>query len=79
MNYEVKKTTNGDITVDGQGVASIPVGIITGIVGNTYPQFIAGDSTVVTISDYATKTVAQVVAEVDVAVAAFIANKYPNT
>ena len=78
MNYEVLKVTNGDITVESD-VATIPLGITTGIVGNTYPQFIAGDSHSVEIVDYSTKTAGAIQTEVDVEVAAWLAATYPDT
>lgn len=81
MEYQeiTSRRTNGDISVDGAGVATIPVGIVTGIVGNTYPQFVAGDSLSVTVEDYFDKKVGDVTTEVTTAINAFIAAKYPNT
>lgn len=79
MEYAIQNITNGNITINEAGVASIPCGITTGIVGNTYPQFVAGDTYAVSVADYANKTVSEVSAEVSAGCAAYIATKYPNT
>lgn len=79
MEYAIQNITNGNITVNEAGVGSIPCGITTGIVGNNYPQFVAGDTYTVLVEDYANKTVTQVSDEVSAGCAAYIATKYPNT
>lgn len=78
MNYEIVKLSNGDITINEAGVATIPCNMTVGIVGNPYPAFIVGGSTNALVEDYANKTVAQVTTEVNAQVAAWLAATYPN-
>jgi hypothetical protein len=79
MNYETLSWETKAITPKENGSADFQVGIITGIVGNTYPQFIAGDTTTINIPSYGTKTGADINMELSAAVHAYVAAKYPNT
>ena len=76
--YEKKSATNGNLTMDGQGTASIPVRVISGIVGDTY-KFVRGDDMVIVIENYLSKTGAQVDEEAITQINAFVQSKYPNT
>ena len=76
--YELRNYKTGAVTVDETGSASIPCGVITGVVGDTY-GFIQGDSYTVTITNFPTKTGLEISNETTSACAAFVAQKYPNT
>lgn len=78
INFEVVRFETKAISPKEDGSADFTVGIITGIVGNTYPQFIAGDTVLLNISNYGGKTGEQIYIEVSTASAAFVASKYPS-
>ena len=78
MEYAKQSYTVNGFKIDDKGVASVSVGVITGIVGNTYPQFIAGDTTIILIPDYANLKGDQQIALVEAGIDEFIAKKYPN-
>lgn len=77
--YELKNV-NSQLNVstkeDGTGV--FQVGIISGVVGDTY-GFIKGDTTSVDIATWKTKTGQQLDDAILAGAAAFVAQKYPNT
>ena len=79
MQYELKSFKTNNVSISDTGAAIIKVGVITGIVGNTYGQFIAWDTITIQIIDYASKTGQQTLSEVSAAASAFVASKYPNT
>ncbi len=79
MEYKRQSYTINGFSIDDAGVASVNTGVIIGIVGNTYPQFIAGDTTVILIPDYVNKKGEQQIIEVEAGIDEFIAKKYPDT
>ena len=79
MNYEKISFEIKSILPTEDGSADFSVGIITGIVGNIYPQFIAGDLLKVTISSFSTKTGLEIQQLLDIAVNDFVSSKYFNT
>lgn len=78
MNYQVKEWDTTNISEKEDGSADYQITVISRPVGDTY-GFERGDSVIVNITDIATKTGAQIKAEVAAAAAAFVATKYPNT
>jgi len=79
IQFELKHTNPANVKLNDDGTATINQGFTTGVVGvpDSYGM-IAGDTIVVTVEDYANKTVTQTNTEVITAVNAFIANKYPT-
>lgn len=80
INYELKKTFPGEVTLNNDGSATIKQRFLTGVVGtpDSY-KMLAGDSIEINIPDYANKTIVEADTIVNAAVAAFIAQKYPST
>lgn len=80
MDYELKHTNPPSTRVNDDGSAIITVGFTTGVVGcpDSY-KMVTGDTIEVPIENWNSKTIPQVTAEVDAAIAAYIAVKYPST
>lgn len=78
MEYEAKKWDTKNISTKQDGSADFTVGIITGIVGDTY-GFIKGDTTIINIPNVGGKTGDQTIVELQSGVNSFVASKYPNT
>lgn len=77
-NYELKKKNPGAITLNEDGSATISQGFMTGEV-NTPMSYgmLAGDTISIVVQDFATKLPPVIEAEVNTAINAYIATKYP--
>lgn len=76
MNYEAKSYQTKEMVNNGDGTATFTISVISGIVGDTY-GFIRGDATTVKLALSKTGTV--IYSDIEAAVDAFVASKYPNT
>lgn len=79
--YEVKSISNGDKLNNGDGTWTLPLTVISGIVGDrplsSNKAFTRGDETSVIVN--ATDTGAKMDAKAIAQASAFVAEKYPNT
>ena len=78
MNYELKKYDVTAVDIKGDGSTDYTCSVLSHPTGDTY-DFNRGDTTIVNVTGAGTKTQDAIKAEIDTAVAAFVAATYPNT
>ncbi len=80
VNYELKKKNEPAVKSNEDGSMTITQGFITGVVGCPLSYgMVAGDAIVITVEGAYAKTGLQIEEEVNAAVNAYIAQKYPPT